>query len=328
MSSLQAFDIVIIGSGMAGLAAAGVARSAGRSVCILDKGRRIGGRVSTRRADGFTFNHGAQFLTARQSDFLTACESARTGGALVPWHVAGRDAFCGTPTMRDLPGFLGEGHTIRQQVEITDITHDDGFMTLHDAQGPVAQGRQVLITAPAPQTARLLAPVAADLAATARSASYAPCWTGMYGFENDNPPAMAEPVSADSGPVGWACWEPHRPGNAPAEAGTALVVQAAPDWSEAELERDAASVAEALLAAYQSMIGAMTGTPLPTPRYIAAHRWRYARVIQAAAADAPRFSADGMIGIAGDWTAGARVEDAFMSGHRAMTSLLEMMPHS
>ena len=301
MSSLQAFDIVIIGSGMAGLAAAGVARSAGRSVCILDKGRRIGGRVSTRRADGFTFNHGAQFLTARQSDFLTACESARTGGALVPWHVAGRDAFCGTPTMRDLPGFLGEGHTIRQQVEVTDITHDDGFMTLHDAQGPVAQGRQVLITAPAPQTARLLAPVAADLAATARSASYAPCWTGMYGFENDNPPAMAEPVSADSGPVGWACWEPHRPGNAPAEA---------------------------LLAAYQSMIGAMTGTPLPTPRYIAAHRWRYARVIQAAAADAPRFSADGMIGIAGDWTAGARVEDAFMSGHRAMTSLLEMMPHS
>jgi predicted NAD/FAD-dependent oxidoreductase len=29
-----------------------------------------------------------------------------------------------------------------------------------------------------------------------------------------------------------------------------------------------------------------------------------------------------MIGIAGDWTAGARVEDAFMSGHHAMKSLL------
>jgi predicted NAD/FAD-dependent oxidoreductase len=29
-----------------------------------------------------------------------------------------------------------------------------------------------------------------------------------------------------------------------------------------------------------------------------------------------------MIGIAGDWTAGARIEDAFMSGHHAMTSLL------
>jgi renalase len=314
----QIVDIVIIGSGMAGLAAARHAHAAGRSVCILDKGRRIGGRVSTRRADGFIFNHGAQFLTARQPDFISACNSAQGAGALRPWRVAGRDAFCGAPTMRDFPVFLGEGLVIRQQVEITGITRDNGLITLHDVTGPVARGRQTLITAPAPQAARLLEPVAPELAATARSAAYAPCWTGMYGFADQDMPDITGPVSADSGPVGWACWESGRPG---ADAGAAaLVVQAAPDWSEAQLERDAGSISEVLLAAWQDLVGAS----LPTPTYAKAHRWRYARVVRPADADAPRQTADGMITIAGDWMAGARVEDAFMSGHRAMTSLLEM----
>jgi len=318
MSLRDTSDIIIIGSGMAGLAAARLAHAAGRSVCVLDKGRRIGGRVSTRRADGFTFNHGAQFLTARQADFITTCAAAQDAGALRRWHVAGRDAFCGAPTMRDFPGFLGEGLEIRQQVEIVEITRDDGVVTLHDANGAVARGLQLLVTAPAPQTARLMEPVAPELATTAQSAAYAPCWTGMYGFAADDMPAMAEPGGGDSGPVGWACWEPRRPGATADVAGAALIVQAAPDWSAAELERDAGSVAEALLVAWQ----AKTGVTLPTPRYIAAHRWRYARVVRAADANAPRQTADGMIAIAGDWVVGARVEDAFMSGHRAMTSLL------
>ena len=59
------YDLAIIGSGIAGLAAARVATAKGLSVKIFDKGRRIGGRAATRRANGFTFTHGAQFLTAR-----------------------------------------------------------------------------------------------------------------------------------------------------------------------------------------------------------------------------------------------------------------------
>ncbi|MEC7852366.1 MAG: FAD-dependent oxidoreductase, partial [Pseudomonadota bacterium] len=98
----------------------------------------------------------------------------------------------------------------------------------------------------------------------------------------------------------------------------ALVVQAAPDWSASELERDPDSIAAALLSAYQVMIG----ETMPTPRYAAAHRWRYARVTKPADENAPRLSGDGRITIAGDWVAGARVEDAFMSGHRAMTTML------
>ena len=87
MNSSTPIDLVILGSGMAGLAAAQLAAAIGLKAAVFDKGRRIGGRVSTRRADGFTFNHGAQFLTARHPDFVNSCEDAVAAGALRPWQV-------------------------------------------------------------------------------------------------------------------------------------------------------------------------------------------------------------------------------------------------
>jgi len=58
-----ASDVVIIGAGLAGLAAAAAAARAGADVIILD-GRSPGGRARTDAQDGFRFNRGphAQFL--------------------------------------------------------------------------------------------------------------------------------------------------------------------------------------------------------------------------------------------------------------------------
>ena len=70
-TALPHYDLLIIGSGIAGLAAGRIAQQAGQSVMLIDKGRRVGGRVSTHRADGFLFNHGAQFTT-RSTPFRTS----------------------------------------------------------------------------------------------------------------------------------------------------------------------------------------------------------------------------------------------------------------
>ncbi|MEC7191017.1 MAG: NAD(P)-binding protein, partial [Pseudomonadota bacterium] len=116
-------EIVIIGSGLAGLAAGQLLREAGHNALILDKGRRAGGRMSTRRADGFLFNHGAQFVTARSAAFSAVCARAVQAGQLAKWPLAGReDAFSGTPAMRGLAEFMAEGLTIRQQAEVKNIT--------------------------------------------------------------------------------------------------------------------------------------------------------------------------------------------------------------
>ncbi|MGB2262562.1 MAG: FAD-dependent oxidoreductase, partial [Candidatus Puniceispirillaceae bacterium] len=114
--SVVEYDLVIVGSGIAGLAAARAATALGLAVKIFDKGRRIGGRATTRRADGFTFTHGAQFLTARSDEFRDVCEAALAGGALTSWQIDNKAAFIGRPTMRDFAAFLGRDLAISQAV--------------------------------------------------------------------------------------------------------------------------------------------------------------------------------------------------------------------
>ena len=46
------YNVIIIGSGIAGLSAARYLHDKGQSVLVLDKGRRIGGRCATKRIEG------------------------------------------------------------------------------------------------------------------------------------------------------------------------------------------------------------------------------------------------------------------------------------
>ena len=52
-NDVTTYDLIILGSGIAGLAAARLAEKDNKSVLVVDKGRRLGGRVSTRRKNGF-----------------------------------------------------------------------------------------------------------------------------------------------------------------------------------------------------------------------------------------------------------------------------------
>jgi predicted NAD/FAD-dependent oxidoreductase len=74
--------IVIIGSGIAGLACARRLAKAGLSPIVLDKGRGIGGRVATRRVGNLQFDHGAQFVNAHGAGFATVLAGLSAAG----WH--------------------------------------------------------------------------------------------------------------------------------------------------------------------------------------------------------------------------------------------------
>ena len=54
--------IVIIGAGVSGLLCGKRLTEAGHSVLLIDKGRNVGGRLSTRRTNGAIFHHGASSL--------------------------------------------------------------------------------------------------------------------------------------------------------------------------------------------------------------------------------------------------------------------------
>ena len=307
------FDLLVLGSGIAGLAAARLAKNDGKSVLLIDKGRRLGGRVSTRRQDGFVFNHGAQFVTAKGTEFANLLAKAKMAGNIKDWQISNEKIVqIGTPSMRDLPQFMAAGLMINQQTEITKIIHHGGHLGFFDKDGLVATGRQAIITAPAAQTAKLLADIYPELAATAGLASYDPCWTIMLGLEDDHG-LGTEPLRDKAAGIALGVPEFTRSNQQSGAVAPALTIQATGAWSQQHLQDNPQMVIESLCQIWRDLSGKTIGN-ISTAT---AHRWLYAKVTTAAPSAAPRLSHDGKLAIAGDWLGGPRVEQAFDSGQQA-----------
>ena len=63
-SDEQRFDVIVVGAGVAGLAAAAYLGRAGKRTLVLEKSYELGGRASSRRSDGYCFNLGPHALYA------------------------------------------------------------------------------------------------------------------------------------------------------------------------------------------------------------------------------------------------------------------------
>ena len=76
--------IAIIGWGISALTAARNLINAG-DVTIFDKSEGIGGRIATRRADRFTFDHGAQYFLIKNNDFESFVSPYIESGVVKRW---------------------------------------------------------------------------------------------------------------------------------------------------------------------------------------------------------------------------------------------------
>src|SRR5260221_3661146 len=63
MDNIPQRSVVVIGAGVAGLAAARYLKSAGMQVTVLEKNPYVGGRVHTDCFEGLKVDTGAQFMT-------------------------------------------------------------------------------------------------------------------------------------------------------------------------------------------------------------------------------------------------------------------------
>lgn len=309
--------IAIVGAGMAGLACARELHRRGLAPQVLEKSRGLGGRMATRRTErGDRFDHGAQFVTARDPRFAAELQALAQAGAARPWAPrlpAGSEAprrpwWIGTQGMRPLVGPLAEALDVRLQATVTGLSRHDGRWRLALDGGEYVYGLDaVAITAPAPQARVLLEGAGSPLAAALDAVETAPCWALMLAFGTP----WALPFEAgrveDGGPVAWLAWQSSRFGGD--DGIDRWVVHASPAWSREHLERTPEAVVPQLLSALASQLG----TPPPPSIVAQAHRWRYAMTTRPLGQP---FLADpaARLWAGGDWCLGARVENAFQSG--------------
>ncbi|MGY6552115.1 MAG: NAD(P)/FAD-dependent oxidoreductase [Erythrobacter sp.] len=301
-------DILIIGAGMAGLSCAEHLASAGRTPHLIDKGRGPGGRMAARRAEiageTVSFDHGAQYFTARDAGFAAAVAAWEASGAAARWPAAGEDAFVGAPGMNGPIKAMASRHDVRWGVRALSLhRHGAAWRVITDA-GEYTAGA-VLVAVPAEQASELLADAAPDLAAVAAGVRSAPCWAVLAAFAG--PLTIPADVLRGEGAIAWAARNSAKPARAGAET---WVIHASPARSLELIDADKAGAAAALMEDF----AALAGLPhVPQAVHLDAHRWLYA--FPAATAGAPaRFDADLRIGIAGDYLHSPRVEGAWISG--------------
>jgi hypothetical protein len=295
-------DVLVIGAGLAGATAARALVDAGRRVIVLDKGRGPGGRLSTRRVDGGTFDHGAAVLQASDGAFRQWLESQAASGVAAPWG----GGWVGVPGMNALVATALEGVTVRWQIAVAGLRRSEGRWEVRDADGAtLAEATRLIVAIPAPQAAALLRSAhescLASLIQALDGVRYAPCWAGLFVVDDDGPPA-ASTSTGDTGidrPVGVSGLyrQADKPGRtAPGH----WVMHATEAWSESHLELDPAEAAARMLPAFLEA----TGLEAARVRTASAHRWRYARPTFGADTDA----VDGVATL-GVWLAGDAIGD-------------------
>ena len=263
--------------------------------------------MSTRRVETplgtVSFDHGAQYFTARGDGFRAEVARWAAEGLAAPWPAAGPEAWVGIPSMNTPVKALAEGQSIAWSTVVEALSRDGDAWQLKTPEGLSGPFDTVVLALPAEQAAALLAGWDSDLAARAAASQTAPCWTVMAAF-GERLPVAADTLGED-GVLGWAARNSAKPGRGGPEA---WVLQASPDWSRHHLEDPAEAVGQALLAAFAERIGA----PLPEPMVLQVHRWRYAR--SSAGSDLALWSGAAQLGCCGDWLAGPRIECAWDSG--------------
>ena len=263
--------------------------------------------MSTRRVETplgtVSFDHGAQYFTARGDGFRAEVARWAAEGLAAPWPAAGPEAWVGIPSMNTPVKALAEGQSIAWSTVVEALSRDGDAWRLKTPEGLSGPFDTVALALPAEQAAALLAGWDSDLAARAAASQTAPCWTVMAAFAERLP--IAADTLGEDGVLGWAARNSAKPGRGGPEA---WVLQASPDWSRHHLEDPAEAVGQALLAAFAERIGA----PLPEPMVLQVHRWRYAR--SSAGSDLALWSGAAQLGCCGDWLAGPRIECAWDSG--------------
>lgn len=324
--------VAVIGAGIAGLTCARTLQDAGWTVRVFDKGARPGGRVCTRVVDGEPFDHGAQYLTARDPRFRRFVDGWVADGHVARWEGrlaaldrgavtlkpdGGPERLVGTPAMEQIARHLAAELDVRSDRRVLPPVRAGGGWELRTENERLGRFEALVVAVPAPQGAELLV-AAPGLARAVSAAPMEPTWAVMLGF----PGPLALPFDGafvQSGPLAWVAREGSKPGRV---AGERWVLHATAAWSRAHLEASAEEVARLLAEAF----GASVGVTLPPPGRAIAHRWRYAR--GGPESDGPECLADLDLGVVacGDWCVGGRIEGAFLSGRAAAGRLLGAGP--
>lgn len=305
--------VLIAGAGITGISCAISLRERGVPFRIVNKGRRVGGRMASRAVrgsgtafDGRVFDTGASYFTVSESQFATVVAELETAGVVQPWtdtfHFADAEGIAGVKAgpMR----YRAEGG-IRSIVEYLarDLVIEEGEVTAVPAQERLA------LCMPTPQAARVY-PKASELS----TAVWEPVISVSMLFDRAHWSSFDGIFVNQDAHITWIANDGARRG----DHAPALVVHMSPVLSAGHLVNPS-EVIPIAVARIQKILGFDE-----EPAWSHAHRWTFAKPIEGTTSPTPHFVL-GEVSLASDeFSARPRVEAGWLSGRDLGHALAEV----
>ncbi len=312
--------IAIIGSGLSGVILGQELKEIS-SVKIFEKSRGCGGRMSARYAEKFSFDHGAQFFTARSEGFREFLAPFLEMHAVLPWEgevilfkSGGSIISCrseenllvASPNMNSLCKKIATDLDVSLGIEVAPLTpkQSDGWH-LKDKNGShLGVYDLVISTAPIPQTKNLFV----NQINLEDGLAMLPCFATMIGFNQklDLDWIFAKTEDRVIKSIGFNSSKPDRDKNV-----SCFVIHSTEEWALENLEKDISGLERILVKGFEDL----TGILCEKADYISTHRWRYALADKAKELE-PLFDENLKLGAVGDWVCGSTIEDVWLTAKK------------
>jgi renalase len=314
--------IAVIGAGLSGLTFAHLLQDYA-DITLFEKARGVGGRMSTRRADPYFFDHGAQYFTAGTKRFQDFIKTLIAKGIIERWNARyvkfrgnqiiekrkwldEEPRYVGVPGMSHIAKFLAQGLNIHCNKRIVSI-NNQGSWQLTDEEGQQSEGFDwVICTAPSPQAVDLL-PDSFKYHADIQAIKMRACFSLMLGFEQ-NITLDFEAAHVTDSDLSWIAVNSHKPQRPDLFT---LMIHSSEDYAEAHIDDDRDQVIKHLINETSHIIG----QDVSQANYKNIHGWRYANNADKKQKSSVFIDQDLKLAACGDWCLGGRVEGAFTSAY-------------
>ena len=316
--------VLIVGAGMAGLAAASDLQDKGVDVLVIDKSHKVGGRLASKRIGPARFDYGAQFMTAREPRFLSLVEGLERAGFLKQWFTSypgeknGHPRWCGSGKMTAISQYLAESVALRTGHRLATLAHTDERWLARMTSGVTIRADAILLTPPVPQILTIMEDsglfLQDDITRRLKRIKYEKCLAVLA--QLDEPSAITPPggIRFPEGDISWLA-DNRLKGISPVPS---VTIHGAPHFSEQRWDLDRQESGELLLKAAQPLLGAEVSS-------FQVHGWRYAKPISIDTDRCLVVSHTPPLLLAGDAFGGPRVEGAALSGWKAAEILADLL---
>lgn len=324
--------IAIIGAGIAGLTAASKLNNYA-DVTIFEKARGVSGRMSTRWADNYYFDHGAQFFKAQTPEFKEFITPMINEGVISPWNAhfvefknreiintqqwdENNPHYVGVPGMNAIAKYLSQNLHINLGVCVLSVKKVNNRWHLENDKGEKLGEYDFLIsTVPAEQAAKLL-PTTLPFFESIDAVKMQGCYSLMLGFK-ENLQFEFDAARVHGEDVSWISVNNSKPARGGA---CSILVHSTNGWADEHIDDDRDEVMNYLCDQTSQIIG----HNLNDADHKAIHGWRFATAEKQH--DGTHFYDEyENIAVCGDWCIQGKVEAAFTSGFEAANQILNSL---